>query len=343
MNNNFPRRKPGYLKLLQTGLLAGMAAMFFALPVASNAQETTSAIRGVVTDEGGQALANTTVTVRNEDSGLTRTAQTDAAGAFAVRNLPIGDNYTVAVSREGYGTERAEQVSLNLGQTADVGFALALSGAMEEVVTTGTRSVGTQVAVGPNVTFGLDTLETAPAINRNITDVLRADPRIYVDESRGDINAVQCAGRNSRFNSLTVDGVRLNDSFGLNSNGYPTERMPFSYDAIKQVAVELAPFDAEYGGFSACNINAVTKSGENQFFGGVFYDYSSDSLRSDSLEGESIQSGDYTDKRYGFNIGGPIIPDKVFSSRRMKTRGCKPVRPGPHGFRCRKRNHGHAG
>ena len=72
---------------------------------------------------------------------------------------------------------------------------------------------------------------------------MRTDPRIFVDESRGDINAVQCAGKNSRFNSLTVDGVRLNDSFGLNSNGYPTERMPFSYDALKQVSVELSPFD----------------------------------------------------------------------------------------------------
>ena len=111
---------------------------------------------------------------------------------------------------------------------------------------------------------------------------------------------------------MTVDGVRMNDGFGLNSNGYPTERMPFSYDAINQVSVELAPFDVQYGGFSACNINAVTKSGGNQFSGSAFYDYTSDSLRSDSLEGDSVQSGAYTEKRYGVTFGGPIIQDKLF-------------------------------
>ena len=120
------------------------------------------------------------------------------------------------------------------------------------------------------------------------------------------------AGKNSRFNSLTVDGVRMNDSFGLNSNGYPTERMPFSYDAINQVSVELAPFDVEYGGFTACNINAVTKSGGSRFSGSLFFDYTSDDLRGDSLEGDDIQTGDYSEKRYGINVGGPIIADSLF-------------------------------
>jgi outer membrane receptor protein involved in Fe transport len=104
----------------------------------------------------------------------------------------------------------------------------------------------------------------------------------------------------------------MNDSFGLNSNGYPTERMPFSYDAINQVSVELAPFDVQYGGFSACNVNAVTKSGGNQYSGSAFYDYTSDSLRGDTLEGDSIVSGAYTEKRYGVTFGGPIIEDKLF-------------------------------
>ncbi|HCX10206.1 MAG TPA: hypothetical protein DHU81_07630, partial [Hyphomonas sp.] len=93
------------------------------------------------------------------------------------------------------------------------------------------------------------------------------------------------------FNSLTVDGIRMNDNFGLNSNGYPTERIPFSYDAIEQVAVELAPFDVQYGGFSACNINAVTKSGTNEFHGYLFGDYTNDGLRADSLEGDDITTG----------------------------------------------------
>lgn len=104
----------------------------------------------------------------------------------------------------------------------------------------------------------------------------------------------------------------MNDSFGLNDNGYPTERMPFSFDAIEQVAVEMAPFDVVYGGFTACNINAVTKSGTNEFYGSVFYDYTDDSLKGDSLEGEDVQLTGFDESRFGFTLGGPLIQDKLF-------------------------------
>ncbi|HLF29543.1 MAG TPA: hypothetical protein VI566_00795, partial [Xanthomonadales bacterium] len=153
-------------------------------------------------------------------------------------------------------------------------------------------------------------LEDYPTINRDIRDVIRFDPRIYQDN--GFVGAIHCGGANPRFNSLTLDGVRMNDNFGLNSNGFPTERQPFPYDSIQEVSVELAPFDVVYGGFTACNINAVTKSGENEFHGSVFYDYTSDSLKGDSLEGDSINTGDFEIKRYGFSLGGPILKDNLF-------------------------------
>ena len=281
----------------------------------SMAQETVSGLRGTVTDQQGAPLAGTSVTVRNENSGLTRTATTNESGEYLIRNLPVGDDYSVTVGGKGYTGARTEELSLNLGQTAVLNFGLSVASqadGLEEVIVVGKASAATQIAVGPSAIFGLETLETMPAINRNITDIIRADPRVHVDESRGGINSVQCGGKNSRFNSYTIDGVKINDSFGLNSNGYPTERIPFSYDAVQQVAVELAPFDVEYGGFTACAINSVTKSGENEFHGGLFYDYTGDSLRGDSLEGDKITTGDYSEKRYGFNIGGPLIEDKLF-------------------------------
>ncbi|MEM7366936.1 MAG: carboxypeptidase regulatory-like domain-containing protein, partial [Pseudomonadota bacterium] len=274
------------------------------------AQETSSTLRGIVTDGGGGALSASTVTVRDEGTSLTRSAQTTADGTFNIRNLPVGNDYTVTVRKSGFGSQSQQDVALNLGQVTELVFELNTTN-MDEVVVTAT-ALASPVAVGPNATFDLDDLESKPAINRTIADVVRVDPRIFVDESRGDINAVQCAGKNSRFNSLTVDGVRLNDSFGLNANGYPTERMPFSYDALKQVSVELSPFDAKYGGFTACNINAVTKSGTNTISGSAFMDFTNDGLRADSLEGDNIQTSDYDETRFGFNVGGPIIEDQLF-------------------------------
>ena len=181
---------------------------------------------------------------------------------------------------------------------------------MEEVIVTSAAIQTMQVALGPASTYNLEDLQDYPAINRDIRDVIRFDPRIYQDA--GFVGAIQCAGANPRFNSMTVDGVRMNDNFGLNSNGYPTTRQPFPFDAIQQVSVELAPFDVQYGGFTGCNINAVTKSGGNEFFGSVFFDYTNDSMKGDSLEGDKIDNGNFSEKRYGDSFGGPIIKDKLF-------------------------------
>ncbi|MBX2848003.1 MAG: TonB-dependent receptor [Acidiferrobacterales bacterium] len=294
-----------FVAILLTGFLSGV----------SHAQDTVSGIKGAVTDNQGSAIAGAQVIVRNEDSGLTRTTTTNSAGEYSVRNLPVGNNYSVTVESSEFSAQKSEGVSLLLGQTGALNFALSSSDSaspLEEVVVTGSAVQVTQVAVGPSAVFGLDALEDVPSINRNIADVLRADPRIYVDESRGAINSINCAGKNPRFNSLTVDGVRLNDAFGLNSNGYPTESMPFPYDALNQVSVELAPFDVEYGGFTACNVNSVTKSGGNEFSGSLFYEYTDDGFRGDSLEGDSIVTGEYDEKTFGISIGGPIVEDKLF-------------------------------
>ena len=183
---------------------------------------------------------------------------------------------------------------------------------MEEVIVTGAQVVMADTAVGPNAIFDIATLQDSPAINRNINDIIQQDPRLFVDQSRGSVDAVQCNGANPRYNSLTVDGVRLNDGFGLNSNGYPTQRMPFPYDAISSVAVEMAPMSVVYGGFSACNINAVTKTGRNDIYGSAFFDYGSDELRGDKLEGDNIAQQDYSETRYGFELGGALIEDKLF-------------------------------
>jgi outer membrane receptor for ferrienterochelin and colicin len=298
--------------LSKFNLLAGLVVLALAIPLTAGAQVTSSSVRGTVSTPAGDPAACATVTVTDTRTSASRTTTTNSDGTFSVRGLAVGGPFEIRVTSAQYKVALIPDVYTNLSEA--VAFDIPLEeGAIEEIIVTASAQLAVAaVAVGPNATFGLAALESAPAINRNITDVIRADARLYVDESRGDINAVQCAGKNSRYNSLTVDGVRMNDSFGLNSNGYPTERMPFSFDAINQVAVELAPFDVEYGGFSACNINAVTKSGGNEFFGSAFYDYTSDSLRGDKLEGESIQSGSYDENRYGVSFGGPIIQDNLF-------------------------------
>jgi hypothetical protein len=305
-----PRSIFSILKITSHACL--MMALLVVFANESFAQTITGSVRGTVLTPSGEPAVGARVTVTDTRTNSTRVSTTDASGVFKVSGLAIGGPFTIGVSSDDYKGALVTDVFTNLSGASTFNIALE-EGAIEEVIVTGSAVfAGVKLAIGPSANFNIAVLESAPAINRNITDVIRADARIYVDESRGDINAVQCMGKNSRFNSMTLDGVRMNDSFGLNSNGYPTERMPFSYDAINQVSVEMAPFDLQYGGFSACNINAVTKSGANEFFGSAFYDYTGDSLRGKSLEGDKIETGDYSEKRYGVTFGGPIIKDKLF-------------------------------
>ncbi len=283
--------------------------LILALPMVANAQVTTSSMRVSVSTPSGEPSTDASVNITDTRTGATRSVPVTSNGSASISGLRIGGPYTVQATAPGYTGQTVTDVFVRLGDTFALPMTLGESN-LEEVIVTSSAIATSQVALGPASTYNIEDLQDYPAINRDIRDVIRFDPRIYQDAAF--VGAIQCAGANPRFNSLTVDGVRMNDNFGLNSNGYPTTRQPFPFDAIQQVSVELAPFDVQYGGFTGCNINAVTKSGENEFFGSFFFDYTDDGMQGDSLEGDKIDNGSFDEKRYGGSFGGPIIKDKLF-------------------------------
>ena len=298
------------MKTHRLSYISSALVLALGLSTSALANTTTSAIKGNISGPNGQAAAGTQITIVHVPSGTTKTATVNNSGLFTAKGLRVGGPYRIIVDSNEFEDTTVKDIFLTLGETYPLNVALNPESSLETIIVTG-RSISMQSGgTGPAAHFNSDDLKYAPSINRDIKDIVRIDPRIYIDESRSD--AIQCGGGNPRFNSLTVDGVRMNDSFGLNDNGYPTTRIPFSYDSIDQVSVELAPFDVKYGGFTSCNINAVTKSGTNEVHGSFFYDYSNDSMKGDSIEGEDQDNGDYDDKRYGFNVGLPLIEDTLF-------------------------------
>ena len=291
--------------------IAAAVALSIGLSTTAMAQETSSAMEGRILTPTGAPAAGTSVTVIHEPTGTVREVVVGANGTFNLRGLRVGGPYRIIVDSDQYQDTTVDSVFLELGNPFGVNLTLEDASDIEVISVSGSALTATAFgATGPQTVFNLEALENTPAINRSIGDIVRVDPRVFVDESFND--SISCGGASPRNNSLTLDGIRMNDNFGLNSNGFPTERMPFSYDAIQQVAVELAPFDVEYGGFTACNINAVTKSGSNEVHGGVFYDFTSDSYRGDEADSVVRDNGNYTEKRYGFNVGLPLIKDNLF-------------------------------
>ena len=261
------------------------------------AANTTSTIKGKVIDSSGSSVSGASVVVTYTPTGNSRSVNSDEDGQFALLNLQVGGPYTISASSPS-GTSSVDGVFLDLGKTSNVVLSLALITDVDEVIVTAEKLSKVVVATGPSVTFGQEELGAAAAYDRDIKELLQTHPRLYVDD--GYEKGLQCNGQSPRYNSLTVDGISLNDGFGLNNNGYPSERMPFSYDAIQQVSAEFAPFDVTYGGFSSCVVNAVTKSGSNEFKGNVFYEFANDSLQGDELEGNSVTLVPYDEARYGF-------------------------------------------
>jgi len=285
--------------------LAWVLAAVLAVPAAVQAQETTATIRGRVVDASGAAVPNAEVEVLDQRTGIIRNFTSNKGGTFLATRLPPGGPYTVIVNQTRTVVVESISVADVYNMTIDID-AVQLS---EEIVVVGQSIDLVDVAPGPAATFSNFEMETAVAFNRDIIDVYGIDPRLNID-NEDDGNEVNCAGKHPRFNSVTLDGISQNDRFGLNSNGYSTATgMPFPYDAIDQVAVELAPMDVTYGGFTACNINAVTKSGTNEWHGNAFYEHSADSLR--GTFGNAEQQS-FTARKYGATLGGPIVKDKIF-------------------------------
>ena len=287
-----------------SGVLALLLAAVLAMPGVLLAQETTSTIRGKVLDANGAPVANALVEVLDERTGIMRSFSTNDSGTFLATRLPPGGPYKVTVN----SIRTVVVESIAVADTYNLRIDMEADQTIEEIVVVGSSLAIVDVAAGPAATFSTFDMDTAIAINRDIVEVYGLDPRINVDnEARGF--AINCAGKHPRFNSVTLDGVSQGDRFGLNSNGYSTAvGMPFPFDAIAQVAVELAPFDVTYGGFSACNINAVTKTGSNEWHGNFFFEHGSDNLRRNLGDDPT----NFNDRKTGATLGGPIIKDKLF-------------------------------
>ncbi len=303
-----------FSSLLRTAMATFLAVMVFAIPVASNAQETTSSIVGSVRDEAGNPVNGAPITIRHEPTGRTATTTSNSAGSFRVGGLRVGGPYTVTLSGASsasgamFSEQRVENVFTQLGEPFTMNFT-ATTQIVEEVVVTGSLQEFT-TRLGAGSTFGRDSIDGMANVNRDFKNVVRQDPRVTIDPTND--NAISIAGMNNRFNSLTVDGVRQNDDFGLNNSGFPTQRAPVSIDSLEQITVEVAPFDVSYGGFTGGTINAVTKSGTNEWDGSIAFYNSNDSLIGDKSEDDNVDLGNFDEDTIAVTLSGPIVKDRVW-------------------------------
>ncbi|HFS67553.1 MAG TPA: TonB-dependent receptor, partial [Flavobacteriia bacterium] len=271
------------------------------------AQVTTSALTGMVTDENNEPLAGATVVAVHTPTGTEYGAITQFSGKYSIRNMKIGGPYTVTFSYVGYQKQKFENIYLQLGQTFNLNAKLTpasqeLEAVVIQVKKNNTFNTG---RTGAETSLGRKELKTLPTISRSASDFYRLDPTASGDSF---------GGRNDQFNNFTLDGSIFNNPFGLDAAtpGGQTNAQPISLDAIDQIQVSSAPYDVTLSGFTGASINAVTKSGTNEFHGSAYGYFRNQDLTGSKVKGEKIFVPKLEQKQYGFSIGGPIIKNKIF-------------------------------
>jgi hypothetical protein len=208
--------------------------------------------------------------------------------------------------------DRQEGLVLSLAEMLQLTTTLAPA---QTVVVTGrgTNNRFSSGTMGAGTSLGTRELNALASVQRNLQDFARADPRLaQTDKERGEISAL---GQNSRFNSITIDGVSINDPFGLEANNLPMLKQPISMDAIQTVQVNVTNFDVTQKGYTGANINAVTKSGTNEFKGAAYYAFRDETLagsRYNQTTGALTPVAPFQEYTVGAIFSGPIIQDKLF-------------------------------
>ncbi|KQZ64300.1 hypothetical protein ASD67_07335 [Sphingopyxis sp. Root1497] len=299
---------------LRYSIAASLMAISVATVVAApaQAQQITTGIQGQVSDDNGAPVSGATVVITDTRTGAARTIVAGSDGRFTASGLVTGGPYSVSANADGFEGQSLSEIYTTLQGNTDLRFQLASGGG--EIVVTGTRVRVTQLEVGPGTSFTAEVLASAPSFNRDIRDIIRLDPRVSLDRDDGGSgqDRISCLGGNDRGNAFTVDGISQGDIYGLNDTGFSSRSStPIPYDAVRETQIQFAPFDVDYGQFTGCAINVVTKGGTNDYKFGGFFEYADNGMRGDSVRGLSV-APIQPEKRWGVWAGGPLIKDRLF-------------------------------
>jgi hypothetical protein len=269
------------------------------------AQITTSSLKGSVKDSKDQPLVGASITAIHLPTGTKYTTTSQANGSFNIEYMKPGGPYSIEITYVGYETQKSDEVYLKLAEPFLLNTVLTTKGQVLEnvVVAAGRRNpVFNSSRTGAVTNLSRTQIERMPSVTRSVNDLTRSTPQS---------NGASIAGGNYRQNNFTIDGADFNNSFGIGTN-LPANGSPISIDAIDEISVNISPFDIRQSGFIGSAINAVTRSGTNNFSGSLYQYWRSEKEQGDQVGNTTFTRNPFNFKQYGVRIGGPIIRNKLF-------------------------------
>ncbi len=272
---------------------------------------TTASLSGVITDAKGGPLPGATVLAVHTPTNTPYGVGTNADGRYNIQGMRVGGPYTIKVSFVGYQDVTKTGIVLALGETLRLDIPLSTSttelgnvvitGRADPVINAGRTGAATNVSRAQ--------INQLPTLNRSLNDFTRLTPQAAGGGSSS------FGGANNRYNNITIDGAVNNDVFGLAASGTPGGQAgtnPIALDAIDQIQVVLAPYDVTLGSFTGAGVNAITRSGTNDFSASIYGFGRNQNSAGKSVNEPRTKLDKFYNYQTGFRVGGAIVKDKVF-------------------------------
>ena len=281
-------------------------AMVFIAATYSQAQVTTSSVTGNVIDVATkEPLVGASIAATHTPSGTKYTALSSKSGEFTIHDMRVGGPYLVIVSFVGFESVTFDDVMLKLAEPFLLEVTLnKKEGTLENVIisTTKRNPILNSSRTGAMTNIGVQAINSLPSINRSVNDFTRLTPQA---------NGTSIGGGNYRQNNFTVDGADFNNSFGIGIN-LPANGTPISIDALEEISVNVTPYDVRQSGFIGSAINAVTRSGTNQFQGSLYHYFRDANNQGNQVNKTVFVKPAFEFRQFGGRFGGPIIKNKLF-------------------------------
>ena len=302
-----------------SGFLALTLCLFVSVPIYS--QVTGATLTGTITDPSGAVVSGATISVRNTDTGATRDVMSDSAGLYTIPNLVPGP-YEVKVTATGFST-KVQNLPLAVGQQQQLNFSMAVGQTSTTVQVT---EAAPQVELTSSAVSGQvesETVRELPLNGRDWTSLAVLQPGVKAIETqmafatsargnRGFGGELTVSGQRSTFNNYRIDGITVND-YAMAAPGNVIG-VVLGVDSVQEFSVLTGGFPAEYGRATGGVVNAISRSGTNQFHGSVY----------EFLRNSALDSNDYFNRaagkpkppfkrnQFGVSAGAPIIKDRLF-------------------------------
>jgi hypothetical protein len=304
--------------------LAGLFTMLFCTALGTYAQVAGGTIQGTVSDPSGAVISDAQISIKDVATGVVRTVTSNSSGFYAAPNLAPG-KYDLKFAATGFSVGAASDVTLTVGAEQNINVVLKVGDANSTVevtdivpgVDTATSTIsgevdGTTVKELPlngRDWSQLATLQPGVSQVRNQSGIGGVGSADVVRGARGFGNQLSVSGTRPTQNNYRLDGISFNDY----TNGAPGGVLGTlsGVDAIQEFSVLTTNYSAEYGRTSGGVINAITRSGANEFHGSVY-----EFLRNSALDARNFFDGPsvppFKRNQFGVSVGGPIIKDKTF-------------------------------